>query len=57
MASNERLSLADQLRAFNEARKHEFGRAPLPDERLPIPHTFVGGDLPDDEPVDEIPSS
>lgn len=39
-----------ELAAFNESRRIQFGRAPMTDERLPIPFTMVGADLPD-EPV------
>lgn len=45
-----RLDFAAQLREFNECRKADFGRGPLPDERLPLPFTMVGADIPDEEP-------
>lgn len=41
------LNVAEQLAEFNERRKAEFGRGPLPNERLPLPFTMVGGDIPD----------
>lgn len=38
---------ADQLRRFNRERaKMLHGRIPDPDERLPVPFTYVGGDVP-----------
>lgn len=43
--------IASQIQAFNQARKGEFGAPPLPDKRLPIPYTGVGGDIPP-EPVE-----
>lgn len=45
-------TLAEQLASFNKQRAKDFSRGPLPDERLPIPHTMVGADLPD-EPIGE----
>lgn len=38
-------SIADQLKRFNEDRLKEFGAAPLPDKRLPMAFTGVGGDI------------
>lgn len=43
-------TLAQQLAAFNKQRGEKFSRGPLPDDRLPIPHTMVGADLPDTPP-------
>jgi hypothetical protein len=44
------ISFADQLKAFNEQREREFGRGPKSDERLPLPFTMVGGDIPENQP-------
>ncbi len=38
-------SLAEQLKAFNDSRKDEFGAAPTPDKPLPLPPTGAGGDV------------
>lgn len=42
-------TVAEQLRLFNEHRFRQFGRAPLPDDPLPMAPTGVGGDV--DKPV------
>lgn len=47
------MTIAEQLRAFNEQRQAQYGRAPLPDERLPIPYTGKGGDI-DPMPSDTV---
>lgn len=41
--------IGPELARFNEARKAQFSRAPDRDLRLPIPHTMVGGDIPDND--------
>lgn len=42
-----------QIQAFNEARKREFGRAPTPEEPLPLPPTYIGGDVGDEPREDD----
>ena len=41
--------IAGDLARFNEARKNQFSRGPDRDMRLPIPHTMVGGDIPEND--------
>ena len=42
-------TLREQLEAFNEERKRLMGNKPIaPGERMPLPYTGVGGDVPDD---------
>ena len=41
-------SFAEQLRRFNEERAQFLGKPPTADERLPLPFTRVGGDVPPD---------
>lgn len=38
--------LAAQMAQFNADREDKFSRGPDKDQRLPIPHTMVGGDIP-----------
>lgn len=41
-------ALGNEIAKFNADREAKFGRGPKPDERLPIPFTMVGGDIPDE---------
>lgn len=42
-------TLREQLEAFNEERKRLMGKKPAaPGERMPLPYTGVGGDVPND---------
>lgn len=37
--------LPEQLRAFNEQRRRDFGRPPRADDPLPLPPVGAGGDV------------
>ena len=42
-------TLREQLEAFNEERRRLLGNKPIaPGERMPLPYTGGGGDVPDD---------
>lgn len=42
-------TLREQLEAFNEWRRRVLGGKPTkPGERMPLPYTGVGGDVPDE---------
>lgn len=44
-----REALSEQLRRFNEERERQLGKPPSPDERLPLPFSGVGGDVPPED--------
>lgn len=44
-----RPEITSQLLAFNAARLRDFGRAPDPDNKLPIEPSGVGGDVQEPE--------
>lgn len=41
--------ISGDLAKFNAARAAEFSRGPDRDKRLPIQHTMVGGDIPEND--------
>lgn len=54
-SAQRRPDVASQLRAFNEWRRETFGRAPTPNEPLPLTPTGCGGDVKPPESHDNVP--